>query len=129
MCLFQTNGTSAIVTKPAGAAHTAGTALTAGMAVATLADCTCSVSGTSRTKLARVTRCACTEGVPSMVMVQPCCGVGQCAGCRSPDHPQRFDLDDRLPGACGPTTASVVPATVPAASVRPKIVAVGAWPG
>lgn len=76
----QASGSSAIVTKPAGAAHAAGTAFTACMAVATLAACTCSLIGTSRRKLANVTTCACSDGAPSMVMVQPCCGDGQCRG-------------------------------------------------
>ncbi len=55
-----------------GASHTAPIAFTACIAVATLADRTCSSSGTSRRKLASVIRCARIDGVPSMVTVHPC---------------------------------------------------------
>ncbi|WP_308210444.1 hypothetical protein, partial [Mycolicibacterium sphagni] len=54
------------------------------IAVAMLAERTCSDMGTSRVKLARAIRWACSDGVPSRVMVQPRRGAGQCAGCGSP---------------------------------------------
>ena len=42
------------------------------MAVATLAECTCSAMDASRVKLARVTKWVRIDGSPSTVSVQPC---------------------------------------------------------
>ena len=50
------SGSDAAVTKPGSASQTAGTALRICMAVATLAECTCSAMDASRVKLARVTK-------------------------------------------------------------------------
>ncbi len=77
------NGRSAMVAKPGGAAHTAGTALRICMAVATLDAVTCS-------RMLALGEPAITRkwvrifGSPSMVSVQPCWGLGQCDGYSPP---------------------------------------------
>ena len=70
--------------KPSGAAHTAGTVFSTCMAVATLADRTCSSMLAARVKLAKARKWVRMEGSPSMVNVQPCSGLGQCFGYSPP---------------------------------------------
>ena len=81
---LEISGSVAMVANPEGAAQTGATALRTCMAVATLAERTCSCMVAARVKLAREKKCVRIDGSPSMVSVQPCSGFGQCSGYSPP---------------------------------------------
>src|SRR5271163_3618186 len=107
------SGSEAMVAKPSGAAHTAGTAFSTCMAVATLADRTCSSMPAARVKLARAKKWVRMEGSPSMVNVQPCSGLGQCFG-YSPPTVQSVSISMSVSPRRRPDQFHRWPAVVPA---------------
>ena len=90
------------------------------MAVATLAERTCSSMLAARVKLAKAKKWVRIDGSPSMVNVQPCSGFGQCVG-YSPPTVQSVSISMRVWPLRRPDQFHRCPAVVPARKKRSKI--------
>src|SRR6185295_16305982 len=113
-------GNVAMVAKPGAASHTAGTALSTCIAVATFAERTCSEMLAGRVKLASEKKCVRMDGSPSIVNVQPSFGRGQWSG-YSPPTVHSVSISISGSPTRRPTQFHRCPAVVPARSTWSKI--------